>query len=193
MAERRQSARFDNPVLRLGLGLCPAMAVATSAINGLGLGVATACVLVCTAAVAALLGGVVDEKGRLPVFLLASAAFATVAQQVMKGWFPALNEALGLFVPLIAVNCLILRGADVSARGGFGGTVGMAFAYVCALTLIGLVREVIGSGAAFGASVLPAGCEPMLMAALPAGGLLALGLLLGILNAVRKRGKGASA
>ena len=199
MADRRQSkgAWLDNPALRLGLGLCPAAAVATCAVNGLGLGLATACVLLCTCAVAALLGAFVDEKGRLPVFMLVSAAFATVAQLAMKAWFPALGAALGLFVPLIAVNCLILCGADAAARRGaasLGRALALGLGYAAALTLLGLVREVIGCGTAFGAAVLPAGYEPMLMAIMPAGGLLALGLLLGILNAVlAKRGKGASA
>ena len=183
-----------NPLLRLGLGLCPALAVTTRAANGLGLGVATACVLVCTSLVASLLGKVVSEKGRLPVFLLVSALFATVARMILRGWFPALSESLGIYAPLIAVSCLILSRADFAAERGpasaVADAVGMGVGYICGMTLLGVLRELIGCGTIFGAAILPAGYEPMLMLVMPAGGFLALGILMGIFNAISaKNGK----
>ena len=184
----------ENPLLRLGLGLCPALAVTTRAANGLGLGIATACALVCTSVVAALLGRILSEKGRLPVFMLVSACFATLAQMVLKGWAPALSGALGLYAPLMAVSCLILSRANFAAERGFAAAVadavGMGLGYICAMTLLGILRELIGCGTVFGRAVLPAGYEPMLLLVMPAGGFLALGLLMGIFNALSgKRGK----
>ena len=189
----------ENPLLRLALGICPALAVTTRAANGLGLGIATACVMICVSLLASLLGKVVSERGRLPVFMLLSAAFAGIACMVMKGWQPALSEALGVFAPLIAVNCLIFNRAETFAAdngpvAAVADAIGMGVGYTLALTALGVIRELIGHGSIFGAAVLPAGYEPMLMAVMPAGGFLALGLLMGIYNAIAARNrKGASA
>lgn len=205
MAEKRttQGGRgwglwSGNPLLSLALGLCPALAVTTRAANGLCLGIATACVLVCTSLVASILGKILNERGRLPVFLLVSATFAAIAQMVLKILQPALCLELGVFVPLIAVNCLILNRAETFAaeRGpaaAVADAVCMGIGYALALTLVGIVRELIGRGTIFGAAILPASYEPMLMMVMPAGGFLALGLLMGIYNAISGRGgKGAS-
>ena len=182
----------QNPLFRLALGLCPALAVTITAQNGLVMGLATACVLVCTSLVASLLGKVVAEKGRLAVFMLVSACFATVAGMVLEGWF---NEAyraldkLALFVPLIAVNCVILNRADRLAADAnpvvaVADAIGMGIGYTLALTLIGVVRELLGSGKLFGASVLGAGFKPMTLLVKPAGGFLIAGLLMGIFAAI---------
>ena len=184
----------ENPLLRLGLGICPALAVTTRAANGLGLGLTTCCVLVCTSLLASLLGYVTSEKGRVAVFMLLSALFAAIAQMVLKGWFPALSAELGIFVPLIAVNSLILcRAEDFAANNNpaaaLADAVGMGLGYTAALTVVGIVRELIGKGAIFGKAILPAGFEPMVMMALPAGGFLACGLLMGICNAVLAKSK----
>ena len=175
-----------NPLLRLALGLCPALAVTTTALNGLGMGVATACTLVCTSIITFLLGRIVSEKGRIAVFLMVNAAFATVVQLVLKAGFPGLDAALGIYVPLIAVNCLLLSRAEFACDNGFGATfadaVGMGVGYICAMTVVGIVRELLGKGTLFGATVLPG--SPVLLMALPAGGFLAVGLLMGIFNAI---------
>ena len=175
-----------NPLLRLALGLCPALAVTTTAANGLGMGIATACALVCTSIITFLLGRIVSEKGRIAVFMMVSAAFATVAQLVLKAAFPALSAALGIYVPLIAVNCLLLSRAEFASENGFGATladaIGMGIGYICAMTVVGIVRELLGQGTLFGAAVLPA--TPVVLMALPAGGFLAVGLLMGIFNAI---------
>lgn len=201
MAEKNTaaSARFmggilgENPLLRLGLGICPALAVTTRAGSALGMGIATACVLICTEAVVSLIRGALPEKGRLPVFMLVSALFATLARMVVKGWFPGLAEELGVFLPLIAVNCVILyRYETFAAENGVGAAlmdgIGMGLGYTCALTVIGIVREVLGHGSCFGAA-LPACFEPMVLLALPAGGFMVLGIAMGIFNAVTQRNK----
>ena len=188
-----------NPVLRLALGACPLLAVATRAASSLGMGVATACALVCAALFGAIFGKITPEKGRLPVFLLICAAFAGAANMVLQGWFPAVSEGLGLYAPMIAVSCLFLGGAGRIGEDGIGkalaDAVGMGVGFICLMTALGAVRELIGCGTVFGAAVLPAGFEPMLMLAMPAGGFLALGLLMGVCNAVsgRNKKKGASA
>ena len=187
-----------NPLLGLALGICPALAVTTRAANGLGLGLATACVLILTSLVASILGKLISEKGRFPVFILISATFAALAQMVMKAWQSALCESLGVFVPLIAVNCLILnRSETFAAESGpvsaVVDSICMGLGYTLALTLVGILRELIGCGTIFGAAILPASYEPMLLAVMPAGGFLALGLMMGIYNVIAGRGrKGAS-
>ena len=178
----------ENPLFRLGLGICPALAVTTHAATGLAMGVATACALVCTSVVAALFGRFTNETGRLPVYLMIAACFATVADLILKANYPDLSASLGIFVPLIAVSCLLLSRAEYAGDHGFGATIGdalgMGVGYVIAMTVLGIVRELIGHGTVFGANVLPAACSPMVMMALPAGGFMALGLLMGICNAV---------
>jgi len=188
---------WKNPLFRLGLGICPALAVTVTAANALGMGIATACVLVCTSLVASLLGYVVSEKGNAAVFALVSAVFATVAQMILKGWMPSLGAELGIFVPLIAVSTLILgRAGDFAAKHNPAEAVldaaGMGIGYIVAITLVGIVRELFGQGSVFGLSILPAGYDKMVMMTLPAGGLLVLGLLMGVCNAAMgKRGKEA--
>ncbi len=183
----------NNPLLRLGLGICPAVAVTTTALNGLGMGVATAGALLLTSFVMGLIGGALNEKARFAVTLILSAAFASVAQMVLRGWFPALNDSLGVFVPLIAVSSLILCGGSEAAGRGFGAAIAdglvMGIGYAVAMTLLGAVRELLGRGTAFGAAVLPAAYEPLLLAALPAGGLMLLGIAMGLYNAVFGRGR----
>ena len=191
MAENNKSTgALANPLLGLGLGVCAALAVTTTAFNGLGMGIATACALILTNLIVALLAKLVSEKARLPLTALVAAGMATLVQLVLKGWFPALEASLGIFVPLIAVSCLLLNRGGVAAASSpaaalTDGAV-MGLGYICAMTVLGIVRELIGAGALFGKTVLP-GYEPMLMLALPAGGFLALGLLMGIYNAFANR------
>ena len=178
----------DNPLFRLGLGIFPALAVTVKAENGLVLGIATACVLVLTSLLMGLVGGLITEKGRIPVTLAASAVFATIVQLILGGWFPEYAAGLGLFGPLIAVNSLILYRAGFFASSyvaiaGLADGIGMGIGYTFALTLVGAIRELIGYGSVFGKALLPAAYKPMLMAAMPAGGLLVVGLCMGIANA----------
>ena len=182
-----------NPLFRLGLGVCPALAVTTCASAALGMGVATACVLVCSSLVAFVLGKVVSEKGAVATWIMVTACFATVAQFILKGWFPELANELGIFVPLIAVSSLLLSRADFASNNSFGAAMGdalgMGVGYIIAMTLVGVVREILGKGTIFGSDLLP--FTPMTLVALPAGGFIVLGLLMGCWNALtaKKNGK----
>lgn len=183
----------DNTLLRVGLGLCPALAVATTALNGLCMGVATACVLALTNLAMALVGDVIQKRSRAVATLVVSAALASIAQMILEGWFPALNAAPGVFAPLIAVGSLILLCGERAAGGRVGaavaGGVGTGAIYALATTLVGAIRELIGKGTFFGAAVLPAGYQPAALAALPAGGLIVLGTCLGVANAMHANGR----
>lgn len=176
----------ENPVLILGLGLCPALAVTTSAINGLGMGIATLFVLTCSNLLVSLIRRQVSAEVRIPVFIVVIATFVTIVEMVMKGYFPALNQALGLFIPLIVVNCIILGRAEAfAARNSLLDSlldaIGMGSGFTLFLVLLGGLREVSGANKLLGYTVVP-GLEPLSIMALAPGGFLALGLLLGLYN-----------
>jgi electron transport complex protein RnfE len=182
----------ENPTFRLVLGTCPTLAVTTSAINGLGMGLAATFVLLCSNIVVSMLRKFIPAKVRIPAYIVIIATFVTIVQLLLQAFIPSLYESLGLFIPLIVVNCIILARAEAfagknpvvaSAVDGLG----MGLGFTVALTLIGLIREVIGSGTAFGASVMGASYEPMLIIVLASGGFLTYGLLLGIINAITGR------
>lgn len=179
----------DKPLFRLALAACPALAVATTAVNGLVMGIATGCVLVLAGIVAAALGGFVSEKGRAALFMIASAVFAGIAWMVVRAaWTDA--AALGVYLPLIAVNSLLL--ARPEGENGVGQAVAegvkLALGFICLVTVLGAVRELVDAGTLFGARILPKGTQLSALAALPAGGLMLLGLFTGIANAIRGRG-----
>lgn len=182
----------DSALLRLALAACPALAAATTAANGLTLSVATGCVLVLSGAVAALLDNFVSEKGRVPLFIGISAVFAGIAQMIVKAVCGGTAAALGIYLPLIAVNCLLL--ARPAEENGLTCAVAegvkMALGYICLVTLLGALRELMDVGAVFGAQLLPKGLQLSAMAALPAGGLMLLGLLAGIFNALKPKRSG---
>jgi len=145
----------ENPVLIMLLGLCPALGVTTSAFNGLGMGLATAFVLIMSNLVISLLKNLIPSKVRIPSFIVIIASFVTIVQLVLEGYVPALYESLGLFIPLIVVNCVVLGRAEAFASknslfssiiDGFGMGLGFTFA----LTLLGSAREILGSGSIFG-------------------------------------------
>ena len=186
----------ENPTFRLVLGTCPTLAVTTSAINGLGMGAAATFVLLCSNIVISLLRNFIPSKVRIPAFITVICTFVTIIQLVMQAYLPSLYESLGIFIPLIVVNCIILGRAEAfasknpvvdSAVDGLG----MGLGFTLALTLIGCVREVLGNGTIFGAAVLGTSFEPMLITVLPAGGFLVYGLLLGIINAIGNKRKEA--
>ena len=186
----------ENPTFRLVLGTCPTLAVTTSAINGLGMGAAATFVLLCSNIVISLLRNFIPSKVRIPAFITVICTFVTIIQLVMQAFLPSLYESLGIFIPLIVVNCIILGRAEAfasknpvvdSAVDGLGMGVG----FTLALVLMGCVRELIGNGTIFGTAVFGAAYEPMLIAVLPAGGFLVFGLLLGIINAIGNKRKEA--
>lgn len=182
----------ENPTFRLVLGTCPTLAVTTSAINGVGMGAAATFVLVCSNLVISLLRNFIPNKVRIPAFIVIICTFVTMVQMLMQAYLPSLYESLGIFIPLIVVNCIILARAEafaskntplLSAADGLG----MGLGFTLALTLMGAIRELIGSGSIFGLNLLGAGYQPMLLIVLASGGFLTYGLLLGLFNlAVRK-------
>ena len=186
----------ENPTFRLVLGTCPTLAVTTSAINGLGMGAAATFVLLCSNIVISLLRNFIPNKVRIPAFITVICTFVTIIQLVMQAYLPSLYESLGIFIPLIVVNCIILGRAEafasknpVAASAVDG--LGMGLGFTLALTLMGCVRELLGNGTIFGTAVLGTSFEPMLIAILPAGGFLVYGLLLGIINAIGNKRKEA--
>jgi electron transport complex protein RnfE len=177
----------QNAAFRLLLGMCPTLAVTTSASNGLGMGLATTFVLVCSNAAVAALRNVIPPQVRIPCFVVLIATFVTVVQLVMEAFVYNLYQALGIFIPLIVVNCIILGRAEAFAsRNGvwpaLADGAGMGVGFTLALFVLGAVREVLGSGALLGVALFGPAYQPLLLLILPPGAFLALGLLLAAMN-----------
>lgn len=182
----------ENPVFRLLLGMCPVLAVSVSAINGLGMGLAALFVLLCSNIVVAALRSLIPARVRIPAYILIIATFVTVVDMVMSAYAPELHAALGIFIPLIVVNCIILGRAEGFARkNGIGRSaidaLGMGVGFTLSLTILGIIRELIGAGSLFGFNVMGAAFEPMVLLALPPGAFITLGALLGLFNYLFKR------
>ena len=176
------------------LGTCPTLAVTTSAINGLGMGAAATFVLLGSNIVISALRKVIPDKVRIPSFIVVICMFVTIIQLVMQAYLPSLYESLGIFLPLIVVNCIILGRAEAFASknpvvASAVDGVGMGLGFTLALTLIGCIRELAGNGSVFGINLLGTSYQPMLLMILPAGGFLVFGLLLGIINSLTNRKK----
>ena len=177
----------ENPTLRLVLGICPTLASTTSATNAVGMGAAATFVLVGSNVVISLLRNIIPDKIRIPAFVVVICTFVTLVEMIVKAFVPALYASLGIFIPLIVVNCIILARAEafaskngplLSAADGLG----MGAGFTLAITVIGMVREILGSGSIFGISIFGAGFEPMLLALMAPGGFIVFGLVLGIAN-----------
>ncbi len=179
----------ENPVFVLLLGLCPTLGVTTSAINGLGMGLATTFVLVSSNLVVSIVRDVIPDKVRIPSFILIIASFVTIVELVMQAYMPGLFDALGLFIPLIVVNCLVLGRAEAFAsKNNIGSSLidglGMGLGFSFALTLLGAVRELLGAGAIFGFNLIEG--DLMLVFILAPGAFIALGYLVAIINKFNK-------
>ncbi len=184
----------ENPTFVQLLGMCPTLAVTTSAINGMGMGMATMVVLIGSNLVISLLRKVIPDKIRIPAFIVIIATFVTIIDMFMHAYAFTLYKSLGLFIPLIVVNCLILGRAEsfASKQSAFPSivdAVGMGLGFTGALTILGAVRELLGAGSLFGLDVLGAGFKPVLVMILPPGAFLALGLLIGLVNFVAMKKK----
>ena len=179
----------DNPTFVLMLGMCPTLATTTSAINGLSMGLATMVVLICTNVVISLLKSLTPDKVRIPVFIVVIAAFVTILQMVIKAYAPEIDKSLGLFIPLIVVNCIILGRAEAFAAKNspvaslFDG-IGIGLGFTLALTLLGIVRELLGAGSIFGLTLLPETTN-ILLFILPPGAFITLGYLIAIVNKLK--------
>lgn len=181
----------ENPVLRLLLGLCPTLAVTTSAINGLGMGLCTLAVLLCSNIVVSSLRRVIPKQVRIPCYIVVIATFVTVVDLVMNGFAHELHKALGLFIPLIVVNCIILGRAEAFAsRNGLLASMldalGMGTGFTMALFILGAIREVLGKGEFLGHVLFGAGFQPTLVFVLPPGAFITLGLLLALMNKIER-------
>ena len=182
----------DNPTFVQVIGMCPTLAVTSSAINGIGMGLSTAIVLACSNIVISLLRKVIPDKIRIPSFIVVIATFVTIVQMVLKAYVPALDNALGLYIPLIVVNCIILARAEsfASKNGPLASAVdgiGMGLGFTLALTVLGAVRELLGAGSIFGLSIFGASYQPALLFILPPGAFLTLGFLMALFNKVVKK------
>ncbi len=182
----------ENPTFRLVLGTCPTLAVTTSALNGLGMGAAATFVLVCSNLAISLLRKFIPDQVRIPAFIVVICTFVTMVQLLMQAYLPDLNESLGIFIPLIVVNCIILARAEAFASknppiASVADGLGMGIGFTLALTLMGAIRELIGNGSIFGQNILGAHYEPMLLIVLASGGFLTFGLLLGVFNLIVKK------
>ena len=190
----------ENPTFVLMLGMCPTLAVTTSAINGLGMGLSTTVVLVLSNMLISMLRKVIPDSVRMPAFIVVVASFVTIVQFLLEGFVPSLYDSLGLYIPQIVVNCIILGRAESYASKNpvlpsiFDG-IGMGLGFTFGLTCIAIVREFIGTGAIFGVQILPladaaagkGGYVPVTIFILPAGAFLVLAFLVAGMNKLKKR------
>lgn len=181
----------ENPTFVLVLGLCPTLAVSVSVINGIGMGIAATFVLLGSNIIISLIKNFVPDRIRIPCYIVVIATFVTITEMMMKAYAPVLNRALGIYVPLIVVNCIVLGRAEAFAcknkvmNSLFDG-LGMGVGFMLALILISGIREFLGTGKLLG-HVLLKGLEPMFVIGMPSGALLVIGLLLGFFNAIKRK------
>lgn len=182
----------SNPVFRLMLGTCPTLAVTTTAINGIGMGAAVIFVLLCSNVLVSLLRNIIPDKVRIPAFIVIIATFVTIVQMVMRKFLPDLYDSLGIFLPLIVVNCVILARAEAFASvnpvmdSALDG-ISMGVGFMISLTIIGIFREFLGAGSFFGMEIPGLNAVAMTIFILPAGGFITYGLLLALVNFVTKK------
>lgn len=183
----------ENPTFVQVIGMCPTLAVTSSAINGLGMGVSTAAVLICANVVISLIRNFIPDKVRIPAFVVVIASFVTIVDFILQAYAPSsLYNALGLYIPLIVVNCIILGRAEAFASkngavASFFDGVGQGLGFTIALCVLGLVREFIGSGTAFGVQILPETFPQTLILIMAPGAFFALGMLMALFNYFRNK------
>ena len=185
----------ENPILVLALGLCPALATSTSLQNGFGMGMAATFVLICSNLIVSLLRKVIPDKVRIPCFIVVIATFVTIVQLVLKAYLPALDKQLGIFVPLIVVNCIILGRAEAFASKNNifmsiidGIVIGLGFTF--ALCILSIIREIIGSNKLLGLKFIP-GYQPMTVFILAPGGFFTIAFVMGLIRYFGNRKKGS--
>lgn len=181
---------WENPTFTLMLGMCPTLAITIAGSNGLGMGLATTAVLVCSNLMISILRNIIPEKVRIPAFIVVIASFVTIIDLVLKAFIPALSASLGMYIPLIVVNCIIFARAESFAFKNppllsIADGLGMGLGFTAAITLLSCIREVIGVGELFGVRVMPAGYQPMAIMTQVPGGFVTLGILLILVNALR--------
>ena len=177
----------ENPTFRMVLGTCPTLAITTAVSNGIGMGLATTFVLVFSNLVISLLRKAIPDEIRIPAFIVVIATFVTIVQLIIKAFLPALDAALGIFIPLIVVNCIIFGRAEAFAFKNkpipsIVDGLGMGLGFTCAITMICAVRELFGAGTLLGIQVMPAAYLPMDLLVKPAGGFIVFGLMMALMN-----------
>jgi electron transport complex protein RnfE len=177
----------ENPIFRIVLGLCPTLAITTAAVNGIGMGLAATFVLVGSNVVISVLRGVIPRKIRIPGYIVIIATFVTVVDLVMNAYFHPLHKALGIFIPLIVVNCIIMGRAEAyAAKNGVLYSMldglGMGLGFTISIVVIGMIRETLGNGTLFGMSIMGRSYVPFLLLILPPGAFILLGSMLGGMN-----------
>ena len=181
----------ENPTFVLALGLCPTLAVSVTVINGIGMGLAATFVLLGSNIIISLIKNIIPDRIRIPCFIVVIATFVTINELVMKAYSPVLDRALGIYVPLIVVNCIVLGRAEAYAQKQsvlnslFDG-LGMGVGFTLALILISAIREFLGAGTILGHTLIK-GFEPVFVLGMPSGALLLIGLLLGFFNVLKNR------
>lgn len=181
----------ENPTFRLVLGMCPTLAVTTMAANGISMGLATTAVLVCSNLIISCLRNIIPGNVRIPSFIVVIASFTTIVQLLIKAYLPALDQTLGIYIPLIVVNCIIFARAESFAftnppMASIMDGLGMGLGFTLAITVLASLREVIGKGTFFGMQILPASVPPMDIAGQAPGGFIMLGLVLTMVNLIVK-------
>jgi electron transport complex protein RnfE len=181
----------ENPTFVLVLGLCPTLAVSVSVMNGIGMGIAATFVLLGSNVIISLIKEVIPERIRIPCYIVVIATFVTITELVMKAYSPALDRALGIYVPLIVVNCIVLGRAEAYASkhtvaNSFFDGLGMGVGFTLALILISGIREMLGAGQFLGHTLVK-GFEPVFVLGMPSGALLVIGLLLGLFNIIKNK------
>lgn len=184
----------ENPVLRLMLGTCATLAVTTAASNAIGMGLATTFVLVCSNAAISLLKKVIPDKVRIPAYITIIAGFVTIVQMIVKAFVPDLDKSLGVFLPLIVVNCIILGRAEMYASKNkvlpsIVDGLGMGVGFTAALLAMGIIRELLGAGTVFGIPILSNFMDPIIIFLLPPGGFFVFGLLIAVAGKLSAEGK----
>lgn len=182
----------ENPIFVQLVGMCSALAITTSAFNGIGMGVAVIFVLVGSNVVISAMRNIIPDEVRIPVFVIIIATFVTIIDMFMHAFTFELYQALGVFIPLIVVNCIILARAEAFAfKNGIVDSIfdglGMGLGYTIAITLLSAIREILGNGTLFSFSVLPEAYEPMMIIIQPPGAFIALGLLIGLVNYLTRK------
>ena len=181
----------ENPTFVQVIGMCPTLAVTSSAENGIGMGLSTTAVLICSNFVISLIRKIVPDSVRIPCYVVVIASFVTLVQMLLKAYVPALDKSLGVYIPLIVVNCLILARAEAYASKNnpvsslFDG-IGMGLGFTLALTVLGTVREFLGNGSVFGFAILPENCKTLLMI-LPPGAFITLAFLMVLVNLIKNK------
>jgi electron transport complex protein RnfE len=184
-----------NPVFVLLLGLCPTLGVTSSAINGMAMGLATLVVLACSNVIISAIKNLIPAKVRIPAYIIVIATLVTIVQMVMQGYLPSLYAVLGLFLPLIVVNCIILGRAEsfASKNGVFASLldgIGNGLGFTLALTVLGAIREVLGNGSFFGLQLTPSEFQPALIFILAPGAFITIGFIIATQNYIKMKKEG---